>query len=69
MPPTSSLIDCQRLADAVNSLGGTVPDALQHLLTAHDILARPRAAERPETAIMDAALDGSLTEDAVAHGC
>jgi hypothetical protein len=31
MPKTTSLLDCRRLAGAVRSVGGVVPDVLGHL--------------------------------------
>jgi hypothetical protein len=39
MPKTTSLLDCRRLADAVTSVGGVVPDVLQSLLAAHALMA------------------------------
>jgi hypothetical protein len=63
MPPTSLLFDCRQFATAVTAAGGTVPDSLSHLLSAHDLLTAPRAAEAPDTAILTAVLDGSLTAE------
>ena len=60
MPPTADWRDCQKLSSAVTALGGTVPAPLQHLLSAYELLAHPPAAQAPESAILDAVLDGSL---------
>jgi hypothetical protein len=66
MAPTTSFADCQKLAAAVQSLGGAVPDQLGHLLQAYDLLSSPVAAQRPDDAILTAALDGSLTAEKLA---
>ena len=58
---STSLLDAKRLVDAVQSVGGAVPDVLQSLLLAHDVLSRTEAAEPPEKAILTHALDGTLT--------
>ena len=65
MPRTTSLHDCQRLADAVSAAGAEVPDALGNLLSAHALLAAHRPAESPEAPIMSAALNGTLNEKAL----
>ena len=44
------------------SVGGRLPDELQHLLDAFELLSSPGAATAPEKAILDAALDGTLTQ-------
>ena len=62
MPKTTSILDCKRLADAVTSVGGVVPDVLGHLLAAHTLLSGPRAAEAPERDILTHALGGNLDE-------
>jgi hypothetical protein len=62
MTATTDIRDCVKLAAAVKSLGGAVPDPLQYLLSAHALLSSPAATPHPESAIVDAALDGSLTE-------
>ena len=58
---STSLLDAKRLVDTVQSVGGAVPDVLQSLLLAHDVLSRTEAAEPPEKAILTHALDGTLT--------
>jgi hypothetical protein len=67
MPKTTSFADCKRFAANVAAAGGTLPQTLQNLLAAHDVVAaagdRPAAAQAPESAIVDAALDGSLTPE------
>ena len=65
MPLTTSLTDCQRLADAVTSVGGVVPDVLAHLLQAYTLLSSHRATEAPEKDILEAALTGALDEKAL----
>ena len=66
MPMTTDIRDCEKLATAIAAAGGVVPDPLGHLLLAHRVLGRPRAAEKPETAILTAALDGDLDEKLLA---
>jgi hypothetical protein len=60
MAPTADWRDAQKIASATSALGGTVPAPLQHLLSAYELLAHSPAAQAPETAILDAVLDGSL---------
>lgn len=60
MPPTTSLRDCKTLADTVLSVGGAVPDILANLLSAHALMASPRATEAPERDVLTHALDGTL---------
>jgi hypothetical protein len=61
MPPTTLIHDCKQFAAAITAVGGVVPDTLGHILSAHTLLSSPGRAQRPEDAILDAALDGSLT--------
>jgi hypothetical protein len=62
MPKATSLHDCRRFAETVASVGGRLPDELGHyLLSAFELLSSPGAAASPEKAILDAALDGTLT--------
>ena len=37
MPKTTDIRDCQRFATAITACGGAVPDALGHLLSAHEV--------------------------------
>src|SRR4051794_22437617 len=60
--PTSLLSDCARFAQLVTAAGSQLPDALANLLASHELLASPAATQRPEDAIMDAALDGTLDQ-------
>ena len=62
MAKTTSFADAVRLAQSVTAAGVSMSAPLQHLLRANDLLSRPRAAEPPETAIVTAALDGTLDE-------
>jgi hypothetical protein len=59
--------DCQRFAKAVCAAGGTVPDALGHLLSSYELLSAPVATARADEAIMDAALAGTLTAEVLAR--
>jgi hypothetical protein len=59
---TTDFRDCQRFADAITSVGGTVPPPLANLLSAHTLLASPASAQRPETDILTHALDGTLDQ-------
>jgi hypothetical protein len=64
---TTAFPDCRRFAASVAAAGGKLPQTLQNLIQAHDVLADatalPAAAQRPESTIFDAALDGSLTRE------
>ena len=62
MPTTTDIRDCEKLATAIVACGGVVPDPLGYLLSAHRLLSRPQAVQRPETAILTAALDGDLDQ-------
>jgi hypothetical protein len=61
MPPTTLIHDAKQFAAAITAAGGAVPDTLANLLSSYELLSSPAATQRPEDAIMDAALDGSLT--------
>src|SRR5262245_48955773 len=61
MAPTTCFTDCRRFAAAITAAGGVVPDALAHLLSAHELLSSPAATQRPEPDILTAALEGSLS--------
>ena len=67
MPKTANFADCRRFAASVTAAGGQLPQALENLIQAHSVLADaaalPAATQRPESAIVDAALDGSLTPE------
>ena len=58
MPATLS--DCRALTVSVTSCGGAVPAALQHLLSAADLLMAPGVTGAPIRPIVDAALRGEL---------
>ena len=62
MAKTINFQDAQKLAQAVSAAGGSMPAPLQHLLSAHDLLSRPRATQPPETDILTHALDGTLDQ-------
>ena len=62
MAQTQNFRDTVRFAGAVAACGGVVPDKLRHLLSAHALLSRSGITEAPETAILTAALDGTLDE-------
>ena len=63
MPPTRSISDCRQLANSVESLGGRVPEVLQHLLSTAELLMAPGATQAPIRPIVDAALRGELLLD------
>ena len=42
--PTTSLADCRAFAKQIAACAGTVPDALERLLTGYEILSAPRPA-------------------------
>jgi hypothetical protein len=67
MPKTTSFADVKRFAASVAAAGGTLPQTFENLIRAHDVLADatalPAATQRPESGIVDAALDGSLTPE------
>ncbi len=58
MPATLS--DCRALTVSVTSCGGSVPAALQHLLSAADLLMAPGSTQAPIRPIVDSALRGEL---------
>ena len=60
--PTSQIFDLQRFAQQVAAAKGTLPDALGNLLRGYGVLTSPAATEDPANAILDAVVDGSLTE-------
>jgi hypothetical protein len=62
MPPTSLIFDCARFATTVTNAGGTVPDSLSNLLRGYELLASPAPTQDPANGILDAVVDGSLTE-------
>jgi hypothetical protein len=62
MAPTTDIRDCARFAAAITAVGGTVPDALGHLLSAYELLSRPGPQEPPERDILTHALNGTLDE-------
>jgi hypothetical protein len=62
MPPTPSITDCRRFADAVTEAGGTIPAPLARLLSTADLLMRPAAAQDPVRGILDAARAEKLDE-------
>jgi hypothetical protein len=66
MPATTSLADCRRFCASITAAGGVVPEALGRLLSAHSVLCAHSPTVRPEDAIMDAVLDGSLTSEKLA---
>jgi hypothetical protein len=67
MPKTTSFADCRRFAAAVTAAGGTLPGPLRNLVGAHSVMAAstglPARAAAPEAAIVDCALDGTLTPE------
>jgi hypothetical protein len=65
--PTTDFRDAQRFAAAITACGGRIPQPLQHLLASYQILSTPTATARPEEAIVDAALNGSLTHEVLAR--
>ena len=71
MGHTTSFTDCRRFASNVKAAGGKLPQQLQNLIQAHSVLADaaalPAAAQAPESAIVDAALDGSLSRERLAE--
>jgi hypothetical protein len=71
MPKTTNFADVRRFAASVAAAGGKLPQPLKNLIQAHSVLAAPTGlparTEAPETAIVDAALDGSLTPERLAE--
>jgi hypothetical protein len=63
MPLTTSFRDCMTFAAAIRALGGTVPGPLAGLLSSHSVLSAPADAQRPDDAIVDAALKGELDHE------
>ena len=67
MAKTVNFVDCKRFAANVAAAGGTLPGPLKNLLAAHSgaggLSGLPTRAAAPESAIVDAALDGSLTPE------
>ena len=70
MPKTPNFPDCRRFAASVTAAGGKLPQTLQNLIQAHSVIADaaaiPARAQAPESAIVDCALDGSLTSEKLA---
>lgn len=64
---TTQLYDCRQFATAVAACGGTVPDSLQALLGAHEVLTAPASTEDPGKAILTAALQGTLDQKMLAR--
>ena len=66
MAKTTSFTDCRRFATDVRAAGGELPQTLQNLIQAHSVLTAaappPGAPTGANDAIIDAVLDGSLTE-------
>jgi hypothetical protein len=56
----ANLTDAQRLVAAVTEAGGRVPDALERLLAAAELLMAPSAVDDPVAPILARALDGKL---------
>ena len=67
MPKATNFHDCKRFAASVAAAGGTLPQTLENLIQAHDVLADatalPVATARPESAIVDCALQGTLNAE------
>jgi hypothetical protein len=64
---TRLIHDCAQFARSVAACGGSVPDSLQHLLSSYEVLTAPTSTERPETAIVTAALGGKLDQKMLAR--
>ena len=62
MPATSSLTDCERLATAVQEVGGRIPKTLAGILSGAALLNAHSGATDPARRIVDAAVAGTLTE-------
>ena len=71
MAKAANFQDVRRFAANVAAAGGTLPGPLKTLLAANSVLTAstglPARADAPETAIVDAALDGSLTPERLAE--
>ena len=62
MPKTTNIHDFENLAASIAACGGVVPDRIERLLLAHQLLNAPAPAEKPETPILTAAVSGELDE-------
>jgi hypothetical protein len=62
VPATTLLIECRQFADEIQQAGGVVPDVLQRLLDAADVLTAPAPAEDPLRGILDQALNRQVPD-------
>ena len=64
---SATLRDAQQFVDDVEKAGGRVPDVLANVLSGEALLKAHGTPTDPARAIVDAAVDGTLTESTVAE--